>query len=159
MGSKLIVLDDVLSQKNIKDMIAYYEKNPYKLYGDWYSEPLEWQMNILYEANKFFDLSNIIGFESWGHTISRPDWHIDHDELAFKNGYDENPICSIVFYPHVDLISGGEFVTKTEKIQPKTNRAIFFSPKILHTVESWQGERMSVAINPWSYIPYTYRHK
>ena len=159
LGVKIIIVDDVLSKFQINEIVTYYDENPDKLIGNWYTEPLNWQLDLLLLAGEYFNLKDQVGFESWGHITSRPDWHIDQDELAEQNGLIERPLCSIVYYPHVRLIRGGFFLTETEIIKPKTNRAIIFSSGIEHSVEPWEGERISVAINPWSFLPYTYRHK
>jgi len=155
----IVVKDDVLPQSMISSIVDYYIKNPDRLLGNWYTEMFDWQQELVNQAKSFFDLSEMIGFESWGHIHSRPDWHVDRDELAFKNGLEERPICSIVFYPLIKIISGGEFVTGTESIQPRTNRAIFFSSGTIHSVQPWRGDRISVALNPWGFLPYTYRYK
>jgi hypothetical protein len=108
--------------------------------------------SILEIAGKHFDLSTMVGCEYWAHYTTRPDWHYDKDERLFdETGEIKTPICSIVYYPKIENLIAGRLLTRTEKIMPKQNRLIMFSPGIEHSVEPFYGNRLSVAINPWSY--------
>ena len=160
VGLRLIVIDNALTLEQAESIINYYDENPDKLIGNWYTETFDWQFDLLTLAEQYYpEVKKRVGFESWGHMTTRPYWHVDQDELAEQNGIIEQPICSIVYYPIIRLLQGGQFITETEVIEPKTNRAIIFAPDIPHSVNPWQGDRMSVAINPWAFVPYTYRHK
>lgn len=158
---KFIVLDEVLTTSERKSIVNYcYNNSNYVNNMDWYKieSATDWQLKLIDIASNYFELNDMIGIESWAHMNSRPDWHIDQDEWAFSKGIIERPICSIVFYPFVDLVDGGDFVTEDKKISPKTNRALIFSPGIKHKVDAWNGQRISVAINPWNIIPFSYRN-
>ena len=160
MGLKIVIVDDVLTSQQARQIVQFYTQNPDESnLIDWYTEPNDWQSDLMSLAQNYFDLSESVGFESWAHVKSHPDWHIDQDEIAKAKGIIERPLCSIVYYPLVKLDEGGQFMTETEIIQPKTNRAIIFAPGVLHKVAEWKGSRVSVAINPWKFIPYSYRHK
>lgn len=99
-----------------------------------------------------FDLSSMQGCECWSHVNTRTSWHVDKDETAWNTSKElKYPLCSIVYYPHVQDLRGGRFVTKSHVALPKENRLIAFSPGLHHGVEVFKGERMSCAINPWAY--------
>lgn len=161
MGLRVIIIDDALTTKQAEDLVKYYDENPEKLnIGDWYTKTINWQFDLLTLAEQYFpEVKKRVGFESWGHRVTRPDWHVDQDELAEQKGIIEQPICSIVYYPLAKIVDGGQFITETEVITPKTNRAIIFASNIPHSVNAWEGDRISLAINPWAFVPYTYRHK
>jgi hypothetical protein len=96
----------------------------------------------------------MIGIEQWAHYGTKPDWHVDKDEVLLnRTGKVLLPICSIVFYAEVDQLTNGKFMTENMIITPKTNRLLAFAPGISHGVEDYTGTRLSVAINPWSTKP------
>jgi hypothetical protein len=112
----------------------------------------------LSHASKYFDLSNMVGVELWSHNGTRPEWHIDKDEILFaRTNKITTPICSIVYYGVIENLTNGRFITESESILPKTNRLIAFSPMLLHSVEEYTGTRLSIAINPWTTRPETYK--
>ncbi len=109
--------------------------------------------DLIKHAAKFIDLNSMVGSEYWSHYGTKPEWHVDKDEKRFVATNEFSyPICSMVYYPIVENLVGGKFMTETEVITPKTNRMIIFSPGILHTVEEYSGTRLAVAVNPWDYI-------
>lgn len=153
----IVIIDDVLSDDELelsKNQFIMNEKT------DWVDMNLNTIMKlnsafgkIMRKVNNHFDLSSMVGCEIWSHHTTRPDWHFDKDENSNeKTGELIFPICSIVFYPFIKNLVGGRLLTGTEQILPKTNRLIAFSPGIYHTVEPFQGERLSIAINPWDHV-------
>lgn len=157
---KLIVIDDVLADDELEATSSFMEKmegkgNP----GFWIDKgafidfPLYKLLGIV-EQN--FDLSSMVGCEYWearrDDINPEPDWHIDKDEKLFtETGEERTPICSIVYYPHIENLTDGNFVTRSHLVVPKTNRLIAISSGVLHGVQRWSGERKSLVINPWSY--------
>lgn len=114
-----------------------------------YGSPLS---NILRRVSKHIDLSGMVGCEYWSHLNTKPGWHKDTDETKlYRDNIEAFPICSIVYYPHVQNVKGGRLMFETLSIQPVTNRLVAFAPGLLHCVENFTGERLSVAVNPWSY--------
>ena len=80
-------------------------------------------------------------------------WHQDRDEQTFwETGQSHFPICSIVFYPYVENLIGGELVFKNNmRITPVTNRLVMFGPGLEHKVTPIEsGERVSMNINAWN---------
>ncbi len=113
--------------------------------------------SILKSAAKHFDLSKMVGFEYWAHYNSGVGWHYDKDEVMYnETGVLRLPLCGIVYYPIIENLSGGWFVTHSEKVQPRTNRAVMFSADKEHMVERFTGTRLSVSINPWDVKPKAY---
>jgi hypothetical protein len=149
----LVIVDDVLNEQQVKEMQGYCQ----------FSMPFNWKDftlddakklshtaigNLILNVSKFFDLSNMVGFEYWVNYNVDKGWHYDTDESNDKGNL---PICSTVYYPKIDLISGGHFITEHVSIKPKQNSLLCFSPGIHHCVEKFEGQRVSLAINPWSY--------
>ena len=158
----LIVLDDVLDPQSLEEMQTYFSVGTNRSMH-WYDlDYLEMTSDrsplaeLLQISAKYVDLYNMTGVELWSHLGTRPDWHVDKDEiLAQRTGEIQTPICSLVYYAEVKNLIGGRFLTEFEMITPKTNRLIIFSPNLLHGVEPYEGYRMSVAINPWLKQPLT----
>ena len=113
------------------------------------------------------------GVEWWCNTNNHLDWHIDKDEVNYRdNGRYSLPLLSTVFYPHVSC-AGGELLVADNppvaedqtgpppqfrsviSIPPVVNRLVIFSPGILHRINPLEGERYSVAVNLWSHEPLT----
>lgn len=160
----LIVLDNVLDNDHRNAVVNFFSKGEEERKSKWQDGSLDTLKDdqspmalLLAKAGNYFDLSSMVGSEYWSHYGTKPDWHIDKDEVkAAKNGDIVCPICSIVYYGVIDNLTGGRFMTETEIVIPKTNRMIIFSAGILHTVEEYSGVRLSVAVNPWSYKPMGY---
>lgn len=114
-----------------------------------YGSPLS---NLLRKVSKHVDLSRMVGCEYWSHLNTKSGWHKDTDEKKlYRDRVEVFPICSIVYYPHVQNIKGGKLMFETASIHPITNRLVVFSPGLPHCVEDFTGERVSVAVNPWDY--------
>ena len=157
MSATSVVIDDVLdaeSVSKIKKSIDestrdpfFYTMNDNHLYDNFCLA----MINI---ASDFYDLSSSVGYEFWTR-LNRcvSDWHCDKDEKL----YDEQkivsyPLCTIIYYPHVDNMRGGELLLGSDKILPKTNRLVIFAPGIPHNVESFTGDRISMMVNPWNRV-------
>ena len=123
---------------------------------DWNEEHpgREYLMHLLDIVGKHFDLSSAIGYETWIRMSTRPeDWHADHDDrLEMTTGELKYPMCTTVYYPYVaDDIKDGRLLFENGTILlPKTNRMAFFGPGIYHNVEHFEGERISILLNPWN---------
>ena len=157
MSATSVVIDDVLNAESvskIKESIDestrdpfFYTMNDNHLYDNFCLA----MINI---ASEFYDLSSSVGYEFWTR-LNRcvSDWHCDKDEKL----YDEQkivsyPLCTIIYYPHVDNMRGGELLLGSDKILPKTNRLVIFAPGIPHNVESFTGDRISMMVNPWNRV-------
>lgn len=152
----LVVIDDFLPlNKNIKVKNFFIEHDASTT--RWFKGTLSDFVNsdsfisdCIKTASKYYDLTSMVGCEMWCHNNTRPDWHYDKDEKLWEStGQIKTPICSIVYYAVVENLNGGEFMTETEIITPKTNRLLVFSPGIRHSVKDFTGTRLAVAINPW----------
>lgn len=109
---------------------------------------------LMNTAANYFDFSRQVGYDIWFHRNGMPGWHQDRDEATFlKTGQSHFPICSIVFYPHIKDLVGGELVFDNNmRIIPKTNRLVIFGPGLEHKVTPIEsGERVSMNINSWIY--------
>ena len=66
------------------------------------------------------------------------------------------PMFSMIYYPLVAHIQGGEFTLEDMKIPAKTNRLIILSANEVHTIGPYNVDnatRWSFLINPWTYKP------
>ena len=149
-----IVLDNVLpTRKHLSNLINN------KLEGvNWYDLNQNHQYknfctSILDITKNYYDLSDVVGYEFWGHNGTRTGWHQDKDEaLIFKTGELRFPLCSTVYYLEVSDLEGGELVIDHDVvIKPKTNRLVIFPPAKFHGVNPFEGKRVSLLINPWSH--------
>jgi len=69
-------------------------------------------------VSEYYDLSTSIGYEFWIHHNTRPtEWHIDKDEKAMnEEGVLSCPLCSIVYYPLVEDVTGGRLCLLDENL-------------------------------------------
>ena len=157
----LIILDDVFNAPTaqaITDDYIIHKKSTDIIWCDTSyhdisksTAPVSVLLNL---AFKNFNISHMIGFEYWAHYNSGANWHFDKDEVELQTtGQLHLPLCGIVYYPLIENLDGGCFVTHHERIKPKTNRAIIFSSNLEHMVEPFSGTRLSVSINPWNRKP------
>lgn len=156
----IVIIDDVLPEDKRIAVKDYFSSTPKEKATYWYggtfnnfltdNSPLS---DLVKNAGKFVDIRNMVGCEYWWHYKTKPDWHVDMDEkLQIKTGKVSFPLCGIVYYPLIENLTNGKFVTDTEMITPKTNRMIITPPGIPHTVEDYNGTRVSVAVNIWDYV-------
>lgn len=155
----LIVIDDFLSEIHKNNIVDIFLTDGNMKWTDvTYNNIIdEYVSIILSEANKYYDLTNMVGYESWSNYGNPIFWHYDKDEYLWNTEETlKTPICSIVYYGIINNLNGGRFTTETEIITPKDNRLLIFSPGIFHSAEDYSGERLSIAINPWDYKPKNY---
>ena len=81
----------------------------------------------------------------------RDSYDKDEDFLKEK-GVLHFPLCSMVYYPVVEDLQGGQLHLECDIITPKENRLVIFPPKTFHYVEPFTGKRVSLLINPWSKV-------
>jgi hypothetical protein len=148
---KLIILDGVFEPDEIRAIVTFdYGEGTEK----WYplgSNPVH--ERILDIAGTYFDLSGVSGYEMWRNT-NNPGRHVDKDEILYREEKRlVTPECSVVYYPIVENMLGGEFYTDDVRYFPKANRLVLFSPGIEHGVSAYTGKRMAVSINPWRQRP------
>lgn len=155
---KFIVIDDVLTENEVEITRSFMKKIERKpvFWAD-KGEPVGFPLyKFLGIVEQYFDLSSMVGCEYWdAHRYDpSPDlnWHIDKDEKLYtETGEERRPLCSVVYYPHIENLKDGRFLTESHLVVPKTNRMIAFSSGLLHAVERFTGQRKSLSINPWSY--------
>jgi len=150
----IIILDDVLpTREDLTDLIdnkihgvTWYDSHQDHLYKDFCT-------SILDITKTYYDLSDAIGYEFWGHNGTTTGWHQDKDEmLASKTGKLNFPLCSTVYYLEVSDLIGGELIIDDDLgIKPKTNRLVIFPPAKFHGVNPFKGKRVSLLVNPWSH--------
>lgn len=160
----LHVIDNVLDEANrfaIRDYFLGFQESTTPEWADGaykqivsYGSPLS---KLLQVAGQYVDLSAMVGCEYWSHLNKKSGWHKDTDEtLLYRDKIESFPVCSCVYYPEINISVGGDLVFETMRIKAVTNRFVIFTPSMLHTVEDFLGERLSVAVNPWSYKPEGY---
>lgn len=156
----ITVIDNVLTEEERIPVADYYRVKENSERGfQWFDKKINDGVNenhfiskLLNLAHKCISLNEMVGFETWSHYNVAPKWHYDKDEFIYQSTNKiVYPICSIVYYPLVEDLVGGKFLTKTESITPVTNRMLCFGPGIYHTVEEFTGTRITVAVSPWQY--------
>lgn len=114
---------------------------------------------MLNAASKYYDLKSIVGYEIWTHNNTRPSGrHTDKDDIYYEiTGKEIHPVCTIVYYINVDrfLKNGRLNLENIATIVPKENRLVIFPPGVWHEVQKYEGERVSIVINPWNSSIYT----
>ena len=187
----MIVLDNVIHEdvfeKCKENLLGSLKESTREIWFDLDAKFIysDFCLSLINLANSYYDLSSCDGYEFWAHKNTKPPrWHIDCDE---RRKQQDNlmtfPLCSIVYYPFVGDITGGElFISHDDTVKshsdyknfkdtqqyhmeenptfdtiiPKTNRVVIFSPGKFHMVNKFQGERYSFVINPWDSSKYMY---
>ena len=154
MKNSYVVLDDVLSQDTIMRLYKSIDKSTrdaffYKLDDSHLYDNFSHAM--LNVARQYFDLETCVGYEFWTRLNTCVyDWHRDRDERLFdEQGITSYPLCSIIYYPHIENMKGGQLLLESDVITPKTNRMVVFPSGVLHNVESFTGNRISMMVNAW----------
>ena len=163
----VIILDDVVNlnssfQSDIVEVLQTHKHHTGKTNFNekWYS--LEEDhifrnlcLQMMVKAHYYVDLTSCIGYEFWTQNNTRPNggWHQDKDEqLKMKTGELSFPLCSLIYYPLVENLEGGQLHLECDIITPKENRLVIFPPKTYHYVQPFKGNRISLLVNPWSKI-------
>jgi hypothetical protein len=151
----MFILDDVLTDLQVKEILDANIN-----YHNYYLQPkedIECLNPLLDKAKKHFDLSECIGYEVWSQNNPELGWHMDKDEILFKQeGINSFPICTLVYYIRIENILGGKLLFENgTSIKPLQNRLVIFGPGIRHAVDEMftvDGRRQSIIINPWDYV-------
>ena len=154
----MLLLDDVIFDEEVripKETEAHFPIKWYDL--DTQHRYQKTCLALTKIVNEHYDLSTSIGYEFWIHHNTRPtEWHIDKDEKVMnEEGVLSCPLCSIVYYPLVEDVTGGRLCLLDENLEtdvtivPKQNRLIVLSSGQRHYVEPFEGKRVSFIINPW----------
>ena len=150
------IIDDALPDPIRRYLLNTFDyKNPGQTV--WYDKDHDPNVSYILDiVGKYFDLSDITGYEIWCNHKAPP-WHFDKDERLFnETGELVFPKCSIVYYAMVRNLEGGDFTSKDVRYTPVTNRLVTFSPGIEHHVYPFTGIRFAVSINPWVKKPSLY---
>ena len=160
----VIILDDVVNldssfQRSIVDAFQMHKKYTGKtnFKEKWYSLDedhifRDLCLQVMVKAHRYVDLTSCIGYEMWTQNNTRPrSRHQDKDEqLENKTGKISFPLCSLIYYPLVKNLRGGQLEVDNAIITPKTNRLIIMGPGMWHSVREFSGNRISFLINPWN---------
>lgn len=109
---------------------------------------------LLDTAYNYFKFSEIQSYEWWIHQSidTTPQyWHKDYYcEKFYKDNKAIESQCSIVYYPIVSFLNGGELIVNDICIKPKMNRAVFITKGQVHKVNAYSGDRVSLGLNLYS---------
>jgi hypothetical protein len=155
---KFIVLDDVFDRKTVDEFdmlvptekVTWHDKSEVSIYS-----------KILDVCKDYFDLSDFEGYETWYNYTYTPDWHVDKEMTISNNAINytaDLPICSIVYYPKIENLKGGELLTRDMTVIPKSNRLVMFSSNIYHKVNLFSGTRKALPVNPWKQKPMSFKN-
>ncbi len=154
---KFIILDDVFDDETINQFKTIERTDRSVWHVKTEVSPYDKILNI---CGNYFDMTDYAGYETWSNKTYVPGWHVDKEVSVGQFSDNTNsylPICGIVYYPVVEDLKGGEFLTKDLTLIPKTNRLIMFSSEIYHKVNTYTGNRISLAVNPWNKKPLNFK--
>ncbi len=150
-----IILDDVLDQLSVDKINSVINNSTEKT--TWYDLDEDHIFanlctSLIHLTNEFINISSCVGYEFWTRLNTNVGgWHQDKDEVLYER---ENvlsyPLCTILYYPYIKNLKGGQLLLEDDIIMPRTNRMIIFASGMSHNVENFTGERTSMIINPWS---------
>ena len=150
-----IILDDVLDELSVDKINGAINNSTEKTL--WYNLNEDHTFanfctSLIHLTNEFINISSCVGYEFWTRLNTCVEgWHRDRDEKLYER---ENvlsyPLCTILYYPHVKNLTGGQLLLEDDIIMPRTNRMIIFASGMSHNVRDFTGERTSMIINPWS---------
>ncbi len=154
MKTTSIVLDDVLEQDSVNSILEFIDDST-KI-TSWYNLKdghvhAELCLSLLDITNRYYNISSCVGYEFWTRLNTCVEgWHYDKDErLSEDKKILSFPLCSIIYYPYVRDLKGGQLYMEHDIITPKSNRMVIFAPGVYHNVEDFTGERIAMVINPW----------
>ena len=154
---KFIILDDVFDDETLNQFKTIERTDKIVWHAKTEVSPYDKILNI---CSNYFDMTDYAGYETWSNKTYVPEWHVDKEVSVGKFSDSTNsylPICSIVYYPVIEDLKGGEFLTKDLTLIPKTNRLIMFSSEIYHKVNTYTGTRVALSINPWHKKPLNFK--
>ena len=158
---KLFVIDDALSLEYQENFRHRHFCESEVEWGRWITEGDQpnYIDGLIKIASKYMDLEKVAGYEWWTqkNTYTGKGWHIDYDEgIMGTESVLKTPMFSMIYYPLVAHIEGGEFTLEDMKIPAKTNRLIILSADEVHTIGPYnidRATRWSFLMNPWTYKP------
>jgi hypothetical protein len=153
MNNKFFFKTDMLSDDENNLILKYFKERKNNFWLDKNTDFNEFPLNkILDFVGQYFDLTDMVGCECWAHFNTKPGWHTDKDETLYSETNEiKTPLCSIVYYASVKDLIGGRFIAENIEITPQKNSLLTFERGLEHNVENFTGERIAIAINPWSY--------
>ena len=157
MKTTSIVLDDVLEQDSVNSILEFIDDST-KI-TSWYNLKdrhvhADLCLSLLDITNRYYEISSCVGYEFWTRLNTCVEgWHYDKDErLSEDKKILSFPLCSIIYYPYVRDLKGGQLYMEHDIITPKSNRMVIFAPGVFHNVEDFTGERIAMIINPWDKV-------
>jgi hypothetical protein len=169
---KVIILDSVLSEPELEESLKYdlstYPNFPDREVEHRWENPYvqRWVADrnfpsyekLLTLAGAYVDLRHRVGYEVVTNIVPQP-MHFDRDDLLWSSKkIMKFPLCSIVYYPYVNVLEGGQLHIEGEDFEVKTNRMILFPSGKMHRAKPFKGTRISVGILPWDEVPMAYQN-
>ena len=157
----IIVIDDFFSKNDHVEILRQYESDMFPDHDSYFKRDTHaFIEKIISSSRKYVDYGNHVGYEMhYNGSVLNP--HRDKDQdLFFKTKEQVFPLIGLVYYIKAKG-TGGELVFPEDgaSISPRERRLIIFERHMLHLVNEFQGERVSLGINPWDNIPLAYRSR
>jgi hypothetical protein len=149
----MIIEDNFLNEEELAEFQLLSKLDSFRIKVDSYDNVDPISKKIIDFAREHFDFTNFHICEMWTNynNVTLVE-HTDHDMNHFVHtGQERYPICSIVFYPLVENIKGGQLKIQKHSIEPKTNRILCFGPGIKHSILPFEGTRVSIVYNLWEH--------
>lgn len=157
MTDRIQIIDNVFSEEILNEILQFAQSDvtpeQYSL-KELDKDIVPAGIQYLFDyASKIDDLTTTKYLEFWKHQNASPSWHFDCDEIWLQQtGEYSFALNTIIFYPEIVGLKGGDLLTEDIKITPKTNRMVILPAGVWHKVEDINGgSRLSLNINPWHY--------
>jgi len=152
---KYTIIDNFLTDEENDQIISYFETETIPVVDSWH---LPNTFPLIERMISETGVKDYVGYEMH----FNPGWrgygnHFDKDEVLFnRTGELKYPLVSIVYYPIFEGIGGELILVNEGLLEIKPKRLIYFESTIEHGVNNFNGNRLSLGINPWHIIPESY---
>ena len=155
----IVMIDNFFSKNDHAEILEKYESNHFSDHFVYFNcGQHAFVEEIITASRRYVDYDNHVGYEMRfnGGTLNP---HRDKDEKLFRETRKQVfPLIGLVYYIKAPT-DGGKIIFPEEgaTISPKERRLIIFERHMLHYINEFKGERVSLGINPWDHPPTAYR--
>ena len=155
----IVVIDDFFSKNDHAEIVNQHESNQFPDHDTYFDRDQHaFVEEIITTSRRYIDYDEHIGYEMHVNN-GKLNPHRDKDQKLFWETQEQVfPLVGLVYYIKAPSF-GGELVFPEDgaTVSPKDRRLIIFERHMLHYVNEYEGERISLGINPWDHVPTAYR--